>query len=352
MRNIAPPILIAALLVAISIAMAAVAATIAVARPARAELDADLQSRLSADYSAGFETERFGPLDPRVVDIARNDERGLISDPDAEIVQVFYVRPPDPSDPADPEDIFVSPPATPTPASDEETPEPTSGNGSGTPVRTPTPGPGVTQAPTTTSGATKTPKPNVTPPPTPVVTPTPSPPPTASPTPQSVTVTVGSMMDTYVSQLLPGTNFGTATVMQVGALERSLILFDLSSVPVGADVEHAEVRLCALAVAVGAAGRTHEIGQVGSFWHEMTATWNNFPSGNPGSNEEFTVPFVNGCVVVNVTDMIDDLAQGGSNWGMKITDEDEGSALLVQYATREDPTPSRRPTLTVVYKTP
>jgi hypothetical protein len=180
MRHLALPVLIAALLVATSIAMAAVAASLAVARPARAEIDANLGSYLSADYSAGEGAEPLAPLDPRIIEIARADHAGLSADPDAEIVDVFYVDPPDPNDASD-DDIFVNPPPTPGP---NETPAPTRPPDGST--VTPTPKPGETPGPTLPPGATATPtpRPNTTTGPTPKpATPTPTPPPTPVPTP-------------------------------------------------------------------------------------------------------------------------------------------------------------------------
>jgi hypothetical protein len=193
MRSLATPVLIGALLVAISIALAAVAASFAVARPARAEIDANMASYLDADYSAGAESQSIAPLDPQIIEVAKNDEAGLQGNPDAEIVDVFYVNPPDPNDDSDNNDIFVNPPPTPGPR-DAPTPSPIlQPDGS---TATPTPRPGETPRPTLPPGTTATPSPtptpapNATPGPTPrpatlspTPVPTPSPTPTPAPTP-------------------------------------------------------------------------------------------------------------------------------------------------------------------------
>jgi hypothetical protein len=191
MRNIAPPTLLATLLIAMCITLAAVAATIALVRPAHAQLEADLRSHLSADYSPNSGQRPLAPLDRRIVEIARDDESRLNSDTEAEIVHVFYVTPPDPNDETTPEDIFVTPPPTPTPEPPGATPVPTAPTSL---TRTPTPGPGETPRPTATAtpgpgptlppGATPTPTPKpATPTPSPAPTPTPTPPPTQPPTP-------------------------------------------------------------------------------------------------------------------------------------------------------------------------
>jgi len=346
-RNLVPVVLVAAALVAMSIALAAAAASIAVARPARANLDTDLASRLSANYSAGAESDTFAPLDPQIVEIARNDQRGLDSNPEAEIVDVYYFDPPDPNDHSGDGDIFVNAPPIPEPE-DRPTSSPRGTPGDAT--KTPTPAPGATPRPTPTGGTTPTT--NVTPPPTAVATATPTPSPTPVPTPQPTTVSIVSMADSHVNQLLPNSNFGSAPTMSVDSSARSLVLFDLSVIPIGSDVLSARVALCALTVTAGAGGRTQQINQVSSLWTESGVTWNNQPGGNSGSAMPFTLPATAGCFSVDVTPALQALAQGGPNYGMRITDQDEGTALLVQYATREDPLPGRRPTLIVTFHAP
>jgi hypothetical protein len=180
MRNIAPPTLLAALLIAMCITLAAVAATIALVRPAHGQLDADLRSHLSADY-AGGSGQALAPLEQRIVDIARDDESSLNEGGEAEIVPIFYVTPPNPDERTTPDDIFVSP--SPTPAGEADaTPAPIAPD---TATRTPTPGPGETPrlTATPTPGPAATPPPGATPAPTPKKTP---PPPTPTPTPAPV----------------------------------------------------------------------------------------------------------------------------------------------------------------------
>ena len=137
--------------------------------------------------------------------------------------------------------------------------------------------------------------------------------------------------------------------MQVDATERSLLLFDLSVIPIGANVSLAQLTLCATSIAPGAEGRTHDINRVSSAWTEAGVTWSNQPSGNIGNATQFTVPASAGCFSVNVTPPLQALAMGGPNYGFRITDQDEGTALLVQYATREHPLPGFQPTLNVTF---
>ena len=140
--------------------------------------------------------------------------------------------------------------------------------------------------------------------------------------------------------------------MHVDATERSLLLFDLSVIPVGANIVSADLALCAALIAPGAEGRTHEINRVSSSWTEAGVTWNNQPAGNTGNATQFTVPASAGCFSVDVAPPLQALAMGGPNYGFRITDQDEGTALLVQYATREHPLPGFQPTLNVTFTAP
>jgi hypothetical protein len=177
-----------AVLVAASVAIAAAAASLALTRPAHGDLDADLRSRLQADYAEGARAGGLAPLDVRVVEVAREDEGRLEDDARVEIVPVFYVTPPVPGDDTTDEDIFVTPPPTPAPEAPDATPAPTA---PGSLTRTPTPRPGETPRPTAVAtpgpgptlppGATPTQAPARTP--TPQPTPVPTPPPTSPPTP-------------------------------------------------------------------------------------------------------------------------------------------------------------------------
>jgi hypothetical protein len=136
--------------------------------------------------------------------------------------------------------------------------------------------------------------------------------------------------------------------MHVDANERSLLLFDLSMIQVGASINVAQLTLCATSIAPGAEGRLHDINRLASVWTESGVTWNSQSSGT-GNATQFTVPVSPGCFTVDVTAPIQAIAMGEPNYGFGITDEDESTALLVQYATREHPLPGFQPTLNVTF---
>jgi len=83
MRGAIPAALIVASLVAISVALAGIASTFALADRASSELEADLASRIRADYSADPAGTTLAPLDEGLLESAREDEDTLDQPSDA-----------------------------------------------------------------------------------------------------------------------------------------------------------------------------------------------------------------------------------------------------------------------------
>jgi len=196
---------VAVAIVIVSLLVAAIAATVAIARPSLSHLDADLASKLAADYSSDPRSASLPPLSSEIIEAAREDsaaiERGREQPQAAEVVTVF--RPADdptgdgplppaestpvPTSTASPSPAQGSPTSavssrapTPTPTL-EPTPEPTpdpTGTPAPTPTRTATPAPAVTRTP----GPTATPTPTASPAGTHTPTSTPDPSATATET--------------------------------------------------------------------------------------------------------------------------------------------------------------------------
>src|SRR3990170_560096 len=171
MRRAAPTALLIAYLVALSIVLAGVASTFALAHQGTPELQAELASRLRADYSADPTGTMLAPLQGEILESARRDEDRLDETGEGiEIVQVFNLGGTPPGDVEVPE---PTPTGEATPRTGETPPPgsmpPPSG---GTPTPTPTPTPGTT--PTATPAPTPTPPPASTPSPTPAPTVTPA----------------------------------------------------------------------------------------------------------------------------------------------------------------------------------
>jgi hypothetical protein len=140
--------------------------------------------------------------------------------------------------------------------------------------------------------------------------------------------------------------------MHVSSTDRSLLKFNLASIPAGS-VTNAQLKLCFASFLSLAIGRTHQIVRPTAPWAETTVTWSNQPGGNSGTAITWNVPLlVTDCVTLDVTATVQAWAGSASNFGWRITDADEATAPLVEYETRESTNASRRPTLDVTYTPP
>ena len=114
----------------------------------------------------------------------------------------------------------------------------------------------------------------------------------------------------------PLQNFGTATVMRVSNVDRSLLEFDLSSIPGGSNVASADLRLCFTSILPLAIGRTHELNRVTGAWTESAVTWNNQPGGSAGAPVTYAVPLIAlDCVHLDVTSGVQAWVGGAANEG-------------------------------------
>jgi len=336
MRGAIPTALILASLVTISVALAGIASTFALADRGSSELNADLASRIGADYSADPAGTTLGPLAEGLLASARQDEQGLRQSGSAvEIMPV--VR------------IDGSPGWTATggsPPGDVEIPQPTP-TAAPTPTPSPSPTPDYTPVPSPTAAPTPEPTPTPTPAPTPK--PTVMPGPTPTPVPVKKSVSLGAAADSFVRQSQPGLNYGAAASMSVDRQDRSFVRFELSGIPSGATVLSATLTLCLPAAPGGAAvGRTHILPRVTSAWTETGVTWGTQPSVAAGPYASLTVP-ASGCVSVNAGLDVQGWVNGLANYGWRINDANEANGAPVKYSTREDPTAGRLPRLDVTY---
>ncbi len=112
--------------------------------------------------------------------------------------------------------------------------------------------------------------------------------PPSTPTPSPRTVTLYSVADACVMEGRPTYNFGSTVDMWVGyddylepdgKIVRSLVRFDLSSIPAGATINSATLRLY-LVNSWDYPGKTRTITtyRASSYWSESSVTWNNKPS--------------------------------------------------------------------------
>jgi hypothetical protein len=180
---------------------------------------------------------------------------------------------------------------TPTPTSTPtDTPSPTpTDTPTNTPTATPTNTP--TNTPTSTPTATQTPTdtPTNTPTNTPTATPTQTPTPTATQTPTPVTLILqpdaAAGLDSYIYSGAKTSNFGTATDMGIGEdnnsnskIARSLIKFDLSSIPTNATITSATLSLWTSAD-LSSINRIIRIYRLKVPFNETQVNWNRSATG-------------------------------------------------------------------------
>jgi hypothetical protein len=162
--------------------------------------------------------------------------------------------------------------------------------------------------------------------------------------------TLEAVADTFVRIAQPDQNLGAAAAMEVDMQERSLLKFDLSSVPSAATVNNATLTICIAVDPPGSAfGRTHELHPVSSPWTELGVTWNTQPSVWASSNHSWTIPVNAGCLSVDVTADVQAWVDGTTNYGWRLNDQSETIGAAVKYSTREDPNTALRPRLSYSY---
>jgi len=189
----------------------------------------------------------------------------------------------------------------------------------------------------------------------------------------TVTTITPSSGDTYISQLQPDTNFGTLLSLLVysatappPANVRSLVKFDLSSVPSGSTVNSASLQLYRYSdIGASPVGRTYTADRViTSNWAEASATWNKYDGvnswGSPGGDfttageASATVPACCGYISWTVTDIVKAWIESDQpNYGFLIKDqvEDASPAVGAWFFSRESTDPNK-PILTVDYTAP
>ncbi|MGV8038804.1 MAG: DNRLRE domain-containing protein [Thermoanaerobaculaceae bacterium] len=104
----------------------------------------------------------------------------------------------------------------------------------------------------------------------------------AAPPPTPVTVTLYATADAFVDNGAPNTNYGTGDMLYVALfgefsnIEQSLARWSLSSIPAGATIQSAKVRLY-LDQASGLSSVTLTLWRATASWSETGVTWNNRP---------------------------------------------------------------------------
>jgi len=174
------------------------------------------------------------------------------------------------------------------------------------------------------------------------------------------TCTLTPAADTYADQASGGSNFGTATTLQVksgttvpnrAANKRTFLRFNLASctIPSSARVLSGRMRLF-MSSAPGAT-RTYQAHRMTASWAETSLTWNNQPgvAATPsatvltGTTSNVTLEWD---VVADVRTFV---AGTATNNGWRIADSVESNTGESQFRSREHGTATQRPSLVVTY---
>lgn len=170
------------------------------------------------------------------------------------------------------------------------------------------------------------------------------------PPPDSITIL--SNKDSTVDAWNSGTNYGGDPTVVVTSFKylgqprdwRALVSFPLTSIPGGASIESATLKLYAFTT--GGAGRTYQVHRITGAWTEMGVTWNNQPAVSP-TPVEGDAPSVGGFWEIDVTDIF----EMDSFIGLRVKDkvETEGAVKETDFYSRERAGTAQDPRLVVEY---
>ncbi len=187
---------------------------------------------------------------------------------------------------------------------------------------------------------------------------------TAASTVPVSTCTLTASADSYVHVGSGGTNFGTATTLDVrsavtlGLLpddKRSFVRFNLSScaIPTNARVDAATLTM--FMSTAPSESRTYDLHRVTASWGETSVTWNNQPAvATLATGSIATGTTANVTRAWNVVSDVRTFVDGTvANNGWRIKDQVEGGLLGNAYegrfSSREQATTTQRPTLAITY---
>jgi hypothetical protein len=172
----------------------------------------------------------------------------------------------------------------------------------------------------------------------------------------SAAVTLYATADAYVDQCMPTVNRGTANDLMVAQDHteflcdfHAVIRFNLASIPAGAKVSTAKLRLHKNNLYSGAGERTMRISNALSNWSESTVNWNNRPQ--PASDPvSATVPTSIGWYQYDVTTVVRKWVEKGQpNYGFVLYPYTSGQWMR-GFDSRE--TQKLRPELVLTYYVP
>ena len=172
------------------------------------------------------------------------------------------------------------------------------------------------------------------------------------------TCTLGAAdADSYADQATAGTNYGTATNLDVRSQSssrnrRTFVQLNLGacSIPANALITSASLKL--FLYAAPTQSRTYEVHRVTGAWTETGVTWTNQPAvAASATSSVATGTTSNVTLTWTVTADVQAFVDGTTNRGWRLIDQTEssGAARLGQFRSAEFGTASSRPVLEVTY---
>ena len=179
----------------------------------------------------------------------------------------------------------------------------------------------------------------------------------ASSIPASTCTLGGADADSYANQASAGSNFGSATNLDVRSASASAnrrtfaqFLLTACSIPANSLVTAATLKL--YMYTVPAVSRTYEARRVTGAWTEAGITWTNQPAvATSATSTTATGTTANVTLSWDVTTDVQAYVDGTSNLGWRIADQTESSttARLAQFRSAEYGTVAQRPVLDITY---
>lgn len=169
------------------------------------------------------------------------------------------------------------------------------------------------------------------------------------------TVTLQASGDTYIYEKSSNRdrNYGTASTMYVGSKApenmRSLVKFDVSSIPPDSAIISATLQLNAKSVP--ASTRNYLINRVLASWGELSVTWNNKPAAASSPTSSANTPSSPGWMEWDIASDIQAFVNGNPNYGWQISDANENSPTKykTEFHTLESTSATLRPMLVIQY---
>lgn len=178
-------------------------------------------------------------------------------------------------------------------------------------------------------------------------------------TPNQEIVVLTPLGDAWIDRAETAANHGTGQKLRVqsesSANNRTLVRFDLSTIPSGAKVDSASLNLFALQVPGEV--RTYGLHRITSFWEESDVTWSKQPTGTSNYTDTVDTLGTPGWMAWDVASDVEGMLSGAlAHWGWLIEDANEydinDGVGRSEYASREYETEDLRPVLEIAYHLP